>query len=73
MHDGASHFSDMKRSESLEPWYGCGVSETCTLSNVYTEFRVTVNLIGGLPIPKEYLGTAGLKRLQGRRGQNVHV
>jgi len=22
----------------LNPWYGCGVSETCTLSNVYTEF-----------------------------------
>ena len=22
----------------LNPWYGCGVSETCTLSNVHTEF-----------------------------------
>ena len=22
----------------LKPWYGCGVSETCTLTNVYTKF-----------------------------------
>ena len=22
----------------MNPWYGCGVSETCTLSNVYTKF-----------------------------------
>ena len=40
----------------LKPWYGCGVSEMCTLSNVYTElsdskidWRST----------EEYLGTAG--------------
>ena len=27
------------RAKVLNPWYGCGVlSETCTLSNVYTEF-----------------------------------
>ena len=70
MRDGVSHFADTKRAKVLKPWYGCGVSETCILSNVYIEFSDGKS-IGGLPIPEEYLGTARLKRLQAQRGQNV--
>ena len=41
----------------LKPWYGCVISESCTLSDVYTEFS-SGRIDGGLPVPDEYLGTA---------------
>ena len=41
----------------LKPWYGCVINESCTLSDVYTEFS-SGKLDGSLPAPDEYLGTA---------------
>jgi len=56
----------------LNPWYGCGVSETCTLSNVYTEFS-DGKIDWRSTNTRGLLGKAWLKRLQGQRGQNVRV
>ena len=41
----------------LKLWYGCVINESCTLSDVYTEFS-SGKLDGGLPVPDEYLGAA---------------
>ena len=41
----------------LKLWYGCVISESCTLPDVYTEFS-SGRINGGLPVPEEYLGTA---------------
>ena len=41
----------------MKPWYGCVINESCTLSDVYTEFS-SGKLGGSLPVPDEYLGTA---------------
>ena len=41
----------------LKPWYGCIISESYTLSDIYTEFS-SGRIDGGLPVPDEYLGKA---------------
>ena len=41
----------------VKAWYGCVVNESCTLSDVYTEYS-SGKLDGALPIPEELLGAA---------------
>ena len=44
-------------AQVLKQWYGCVINESCTLSDVYTEFS-SGRIDGSLPLPDEYLGTA---------------